>query len=348
MSNSPEDFPLSTPDAGGNPQSAQPHLEREPYDKTSLRQAIDQDDVKTEIDHDDLIDLSAGTYRSPRPPATEPAMNLQPATKNNKLRNRVLIGLGAGAAAAVVAATALFNVSAGDKDNTTPSATETTATGPAVAGTPSAVETAPGEKQAKPVTEWKFYNADGTFLTAEQVKKKAAVDPNRYPTVEQDLEAAFTNLEATVNYFPDKKTVLEAMNITEDQLTSDMFFTVAREYQILSFDTLVRGNGEFRKWLDQVGVNAVSDRIQSILDGDKIESHYSLSQDWGKSETITVTDNSAERGTKREQSTVLGTYKIRSVSGNDFVALPMPAGADRSTYINSRTFDGSIGVTKVK
>jgi hypothetical protein len=345
---SPEDPSLSTPDAGGNPQKVQPHLEDVPYAEMTLKEAIDAGLVQPVVDPNTLQQVQEKTYRSERPPAIEPAMDVQPASKNNKLRNG-LIALGAGATAIAIAASAWIGLS-GEKDDTTPKS-ETTATAPAQPTSPVETATAsaaPGEKQAKPVSEWKFYNADGTFLTAEQVKKSAAVDPNRYPTLEQDLNAAFENLEATINYFPDRKTVLEAYNITEDQLSSDMFFTVAREYQKLSFDTLVRGNGDFRKWLDQVGANAVSDRIQSILDGEKIESHYSLSQDWVKSETVTVSDNSVERGSKREKSAVLGTYKITSISGDDFVALPVPAGVDRSTYVNSRTFDGNIGMTKVK
>lgn len=347
MSNSPEDFPLSTPDAGGNPQKVQPHLEDVPYAEMTLKEAIDAGLVQPVVDPNTLQQVQEKTYRSERPPAIEPAMDVQPASKNNKLRNG-LIALGVSATGIAIAAGAWMGLS-GEKDDTTPKS-ETTASAPVKSGeaTPPADSktTAPGEKQAKPVSEWKFYNADGTFKTAQQVKKEAAVSPEQNRTVREDLNAMFAHLEATVNYFPDRKTVLEALNISEDELSPDDFITVGQAHQDLVFDTLLRGNGELRKWFDVAGLNALSYRVSSILNEDKVEYHMSISQDIPGTQTITVTDNAALSGAQRDPAPDLGTYRFISHSADDLsVAIP-PAEYDPDTYINTYTLDSNIQLIK--
>lgn len=65
----------STPDAGLNPQTGQPHLENPPFDNTSLHEALKNPDIDLSADVDDetLEQLQAGNYWSPAPPPREPA-----------------------------------------------------------------------------------------------------------------------------------------------------------------------------------------------------------------------------------------------------------------------------------
>lgn len=158
--------------AGTNPSEVAPHLSEVPYDNTSLQEAIDNAELRDNVDTGQLQEVQTGTYWSDRPPAREVTALLegqQPALpdhaptteaatastyqpretlstspeKKSKKRSAVIIGalgaLGASAAAAI----ALFSGPKGG-DNagaTTPEASRPVATAPAVAGAPKAQET---------------------------------------------------------------------------------------------------------------------------------------------------------------------------------------------------------------
>lgn len=347
MSPSPEknsipDKPSQAPTAGENPNTAG-HLAKLPYDNEPLNMHHDEDVTVDTGQIQQVID-SPNQLPDGRTPAQE-----LPAAKRNKLR-LIWAGIGVAATSALVTAGVLLgnNVAAGDKDDTTPKP-ETTATAPAQPTPPvetKPVQTAPGEAQPKPVDEWKFYNTDGTFRTAEQIKREAAVSPELRSNVAA-LDVIFENIEETVNYFPNRKTVLEALNIPESELTPDHFVTVARQYQDLKFDVMVRGNGELRKWLDRVGLNALGYRIASIQNEDKVEYHMDISQDFITTQTVTVTDNAALSGaTQRDPAPDLGTYRVISRSGNDITVIPRPAEADPDTYISTYSLDSNIGLIK--
>lgn len=330
-------MPNHAPTAGQDPSRAG-HLGKIPYDTEPLGMHHDED---VTVDTDQIQQVIKNPTQLPdgRMPAQE-----LPATKSNKLR-LIWAGIGIAATSALVTAGVLLgnNVAAGDKDNTTPPTTEPTITGPAVAGTPSVVETkpatTPGEAQPKPVDEWKFYNEDGTFQTAEQVKKAAAASPELRSNVAA-LDVIFEHAESAINYVADQKTVMDATGKTADQLTLEDYRMVTKQYQELILDTIVRGNGQLRQLLD----TAAGDTTNARFANDNYR--LAITQDFIKTQTITVSDNASQIGATGDPARTLGTYRVISKSGDDVTVMPRPAEADPETYIASYTVDGSIGVVK--
>jgi hypothetical protein len=332
-------MPSHAPTAGQDPNKAG-HLGAVPYDKEPLGVHHNEEDVTVDTGQIQQVIENPTKLPDGRMPAQE-----LPVTKNNKLR-LIWAGIGVAATSALVTAGLVLgnNVAANDKDDTTPKS-EPTATGPAVAGQPSPttetkpVQTTPGEAQPKPVDEWRFYNEDGTFQTAEQVKKTAAASPELRSNVAA-LDVIFEHAESAINYVADQKTVMDATGKTADQLTLEDYRMVTKQYQELNLDTIVRGNGQLRQLLD----TAAGDTTNARFAND--DYRMTISQDFIKTQTITISDNADQIGATGDPARTLGTYRVISKGGNDVTVLPRPAEADPDTYIASYTVDGSIGVVK--
>ena len=165
--------------AGTNPSEVAPHLSEVPYDNTSLQEAIDNADLRDNIDTGQLQEVQTGTYWSDRPPAREVTALLddqQPALpdhapvaeaatastyqpveslpnapeKKSKKRPAMIVGaLGALAATGAAAAALFMGPKGGDNAGATaPETSRPVATAPAVPG-----ETAkPTDGEAEPFT----------------------------------------------------------------------------------------------------------------------------------------------------------------------------------------------------
>lgn len=97
MSSNPENFPgSSTGNAGSNPNDNPAHIQGTPYDKTSMKEAIDQEKLAENVDTDTLHLVASDQYTGGRTPFREQLPT--PEVEKKKSKKGLLIGLGAAAA----------------------------------------------------------------------------------------------------------------------------------------------------------------------------------------------------------------------------------------------------------
>lgn len=193
---------------------------------------------------------------------------------------------------------------------------------------------------SRPVSDWRFYNPDGSFQTALEVKRAAAASPDLRSNVKA-LDVIFNHVEAAINYVADQKTTMEATGKTPDQVTLDDYRMVTKEYQALVLGTVIRGQGQ----LSDLLYTAAGDTTNARFSND--EYRITLTQDFVGSQTLTVADNAGQIGATGSAARTLGAYRVLSRSGDDVTVLERPPSADPETYVSSYSVDGAIGLAKM-
>lgn len=132
--------------AGTNPtETNQPHVTNEPFDKTSIEEAIINEDLPLSVDTGQLHAVANETYQYPREAAEEVFPDTTETTNANTSNTARNLGIAAAgltlAVGAAVGITAANNQSTNTDPNTKPSATST----PVAGETQGSVETKPAE-----------------------------------------------------------------------------------------------------------------------------------------------------------------------------------------------------------
>jgi hypothetical protein len=268
-----------------------------------------------------------------------------------KKSKKKLAWIGGAVAGIVLAGGAIFTTNAGAEKNTPPTPVETS-----VAANPNATQQPEISATPQPTAEvvagvapedLKFYNADGTFQTRKEVIDNVKVSPVEYKTVNDTFDAIFGRIEAAINYIPDEKTVRNNLNIPTEPLTIENYQKVAEDFQAITFDTVLRGDGKLRTTFENIGRDTAYARLLTWGDKEPVLYGIHITQDLIKSQKINITDNSTLNSIDDNASRNIGEYRIKSTSVNDLAVPLVPENEDPNTYKPTWQLAGSIDTVKV-